>query len=297
MIDDQRPIEADPAPDERAIEAAVLTIESHRRAENVEGQRHRPALVYVNDGGGSASVSVLVDCYDIERANVVADAIAELLPDATKAIGQARALQGQAESRARHAHSEERDAKSRLDAVLHGRRRLFGEALVRVTETGEAWLLDPVKQEAGFGLRYPALADLWRAHPELRPVRWEDGDLIVDATIALAEGPDERHGVGGTDLTTATLLARRYKLTTREQEVLKRMLAGRSNKDISNDLEVSRETVKWHMHNIFTKSDTASREDLLCLALRLGGDGPDEPDEPDQADESRHAATPSKSWF
>jgi len=164
----------------------MLTIDSHRRAENVKGQRHRPALVYVNDGGGSPGPSVLVDCHDIDRANVVADAIAEVLPDATTAIGQARALQSEAEVRARHAYSEERDAKSRLDAVLHGRRILYGEALVRVTD-GEAWLLDPVKQEAGFGLRYPSLADLWRAHPELRPVRWDGGDLIVDATIALPE--------------------------------------------------------------------------------------------------------------
>lgn len=165
----------------------MLTIESHRRAERVKDQAHRPALVYVNDGCSSACVSVLVDCYDVDRANAVADAIAEVLPDATQAIDRARRAYVEAEERTKNEYSARMDAETRLDAVLHGRRCLFGEAMVRVVEDGSAWLMDPVKQEAGFGLRYPSLADLWRAHPELRPVRWDGGDLIVDATIALPE--------------------------------------------------------------------------------------------------------------
>ena len=49
------------------------------------------------------------------------------------------------------------------------------------------------------------------------------------------------------------------------------MLAGRNNDEISKDLEISRATVKWHMHNVFAKTNTGNRESLLRLALQLGG--------------------------
>jgi DNA-binding CsgD family transcriptional regulator len=66
-------------------------------------------------------------------------------------------------------------------------------------------------------------------------------------------------------------LARRHKLTPREQDILERVLAGRNNEEIGKDLEISRATVKWHMHNIFAKTNTGNRESLLRLALQLGG--------------------------
>ena len=66
-------------------------------------------------------------------------------------------------------------------------------------------------------------------------------------------------------------LASRHKLTVREQDILERVLAGRNNEQIGGDLEISRATVKWHMHNIFAKTNTSNRESLLRLALQLGG--------------------------
>lgn len=164
-----------------------LMIDSYRRFEEVQGHASRPAWLHVNDGTKSTGASVLVDHSDPEFASKVADAIAEVLPSATIAIECANQRRDDAEERARRAHAAARDSETRLDAVLLGKRRMFGEGLVRVAEDGVAWLLDPVKQESGFGLRFPTLADLWRAHPELRPVRWSGGDLIVDATIALPE--------------------------------------------------------------------------------------------------------------
>lgn len=76
-------------------------------------------------------------------------------------------------------------------------------------------------------------------------------------------------------------LARRHKLTLREQDILERVLAGRNNDEIGVDLEISRATVKWHMHNVFAKSNTSNRESLLRLALQLGGgrDGGESDDE------------------
>ncbi|MCA9681653.1 MAG: helix-turn-helix transcriptional regulator [Myxococcales bacterium] len=104
-------------------------------------------------------------------------------------------------------------------------------------------------------------------------------------------------------------LARRHKLTDREQDILERVLAGRNNEEIGLDLEISRATVKWHMHNIFAKTNTSNRESLLRLALQLGGvrEADDDDSSPTQRQsdlvtEAHKAApipassVPSKSW-
>lgn len=70
-----------------------------------------------------------------------------------------------------------------------------------------------------------------------------------------------------------TRLARRHKLTNREQDILELVLEGRSNEQIGRSLEISRATVKWHMHNVFAKTNSGNRESLLRLALQLGGNG------------------------
>jgi DNA-binding CsgD family transcriptional regulator len=80
-------------------------------------------------------------------------------------------------------------------------------------------------------------------------------------------------------------LARRHKLTLREQDILERVLAGRNNDEIGIDLEISRATVKWHMHNVFAKSNTSNRESLLRLALQLGGSRDGESDDEVAGDE------------
>jgi DNA-binding CsgD family transcriptional regulator len=69
-------------------------------------------------------------------------------------------------------------------------------------------------------------------------------------------------------------LAYRHKLTEREQGILALVLAGRQNSEIARQLGISRATVKWHMHNIFAKTNTSQREGLLRLALQIGGARP-----------------------
>jgi DNA-binding CsgD family transcriptional regulator len=70
-----------------------------------------------------------------------------------------------------------------------------------------------------------------------------------------------------------TRLARHHKLTSREQDILELVLEGRTNTQIGRVLDISRATVKWHMHNVFAKTNTGTRESLLRLALQLGGSG------------------------
>jgi DNA-binding CsgD family transcriptional regulator len=69
--------------------------------------------------------------------------------------------------------------------------------------------------------------------------------------------------------TASVRVAQRHKLTAREREILDHVLVGASNEQISRALELSRATVKWHMHNIFAKTNTGTREALLRLVLQL----------------------------
>lgn len=65
-------------------------------------------------------------------------------------------------------------------------------------------------------------------------------------------------------------LSLRHKLTSREREVLVGVLEGLDNTGLAARLEISRATVKWHLHNVFSKLGVTSREDLLRAALQLG---------------------------
>ncbi|PRQ09593.1 helix-turn-helix domain-containing protein [Enhygromyxa salina] len=68
-----------------------------------------------------------------------------------------------------------------------------------------------------------------------------------------------------------TRLASSAQLTDREVSILDRVLQGCGNAEIGDELEISKATVKWHMHNIFTKTGAKTREALLREALQLGG--------------------------
>ncbi|MFT4113735.1 response regulator [Silvibacterium sp.] len=59
-------------------------------------------------------------------------------------------------------------------------------------------------------------------------------------------------------------------LTTRELEVLKRIVAGRSNKEIASDLFISEATVKTHVNSILGKLGVADRTHAATTALQRG---------------------------
>jgi two-component system NarL family response regulator len=59
-------------------------------------------------------------------------------------------------------------------------------------------------------------------------------------------------------------------LTARETEVLKRIVAGRSNKEISSDLFISEATVKTHVNSILGKLGVTDRTQAATTALQRG---------------------------
>jgi two-component system NarL family response regulator len=59
-------------------------------------------------------------------------------------------------------------------------------------------------------------------------------------------------------------------LTARELEVLKRIVAGRSNKEIAGDLHISEATVKTHINSILSKMGVTDRTQAATSALQRG---------------------------
>ena len=57
-------------------------------------------------------------------------------------------------------------------------------------------------------------------------------------------------------------------LTSREQDVLSLILAGKSNRGIAETLFISESTVKTHVRNIFSKYDVSSRAELISTILK-----------------------------
>jgi DNA-binding NarL/FixJ family response regulator len=60
------------------------------------------------------------------------------------------------------------------------------------------------------------------------------------------------------------------ELTTRELEVLRLLGAGKSNKEIAGELQISERTARTHVSNILTKLDLTSRTRAALWAVRQG---------------------------
>ena len=60
------------------------------------------------------------------------------------------------------------------------------------------------------------------------------------------------------------------KLTPREQQVLRMVVAGHSNKEIAQQWTVSEETIKHHLTRMFDKVGAANRVELAMLATSQG---------------------------
>jgi FixJ family two-component response regulator len=80
--------------------------------------------------------------------------------------------------------------------------------------------------------------------------------MLTQATTAFAES-----------LQAASRDALMAKLTTREAQVLERIVAGRLNKQIADDLGISIKTVEAHRANIMEKLNANTVADLLKTAL------------------------------
>lgn len=61
-----------------------------------------------------------------------------------------------------------------------------------------------------------------------------------------------------------------HALTARELSVLERIVAGRANKEIASDLDISEATVKSHINNLLSKLGVGDRTHAATVALQRG---------------------------
>lgn len=61
------------------------------------------------------------------------------------------------------------------------------------------------------------------------------------------------------------LLPEDKKLTTRQMEMLEGILDGKSYKEIANELNISENTVKWHIGLLYTSLNVSGRDELFML--------------------------------
>ncbi len=66
-----------------------------------------------------------------------------------------------------------------------------------------------------------------------------------------------------------------YKISKREEEVIQKLCAGRTNKEISEALFISLQTVKDHVYRIYQKTDVKNRVQLINLIQSYKSKGED----------------------
>ena len=89
-----------------------------------------------------------------------------------------------------------------------------------------------------------------------------------DALVALVERMlDQARAAFSQSQEAASREALLSRLTTREAQVLERIVAGRLNKQIADDLGISIKTVEAHRANVMEKLNANTVADLLKIAL------------------------------
>lgn len=77
-------------------------------------------------------------------------------------------------------------------------------------------------------------------------------------------GPD-----GVTDsLRTCEVIAQEFGLTQREREIMHSIIRGKSRKEIAEDLFITPNTIKTHLHNLYGKLDIHSEADLKAFVAK-----------------------------
>ena len=98
-----------------------------------------------------------------------------------------------------------------------------------------------------------------------KPFKEETLVLVVEKMLGIAKLTFEQHQ---NELDRNVLIS---KLTQRESQVLERIVAGRLNKQIADDLGISIKTVEAHRANIMEKLNSNTVADLLKIALGQTG--------------------------
>jgi FixJ family two-component response regulator len=148
-----------------------------------------------------------------------------------------------------------------LDVRLPG---LSGLDLQR--RTGDAGIEIPIVFITGHGDIPMSVRAMKAGAVEFLTKPFRDQDLLDAIQQAL-----ERDGKARAQRAALEELRSRFaSLTSREREVMKRVVAGLLNKQIGAELGTSETTVKIHRHQVMEKMGASSLPELVRMADRLG---------------------------
>ena len=99
-------------------------------------------------------------------------------------------------------------------------------------------------------------------------LRRAQAEVVIDQLTALPKDPSQIATAFPGDRKLRLEGVSGAALSQREMEVLQRMAAGKSNKEIGAELFISDGTVKTHAKSIFTKLDVVSRTEAVATATR-----------------------------
>ena len=150
---------------------------------------------------------------------------------------------------------------------------LWADAAARWADLGDRWAM------AGSLLREAEAAALSgaadRAGSALRRAHTIALELGAAPVLAEVEALSRRTRISleaPTRIVLDDTSVERLGLTTREAEVLALVAAGRTNRQIGDELFVSVKTASVHVSNILRKLGVSSRVDAAAVAQRLGID-------------------------
>ena len=95
---------------------------------------------------------------------------------------------------------------------------------------------------------------------------FDEGAMLDSVAHAVQAGREARDKASATADATAKVSA----LTQREREVLDRLVAGKANKVIAYELDISPRTVEIHRANVMDKTGAKSLSELVRIALAAG---------------------------
>jgi LuxR family maltose regulon positive regulatory protein len=159
------------------------------------------------------------------------------------------------------ADEHQRDRRLRLLLLLsvaYWRRGNDDKAFALLQETlEESWACGYRRLFQDDALWLLPLCDAWlSAKPKQAETWFVVAESMREQCLRLAVNPekfDENHDV-----------------SNREQEILRFVAAGLSNRDIAQAVHLSEATIKWHLHNLFAKLGVRSRTQAVLKGKSMG---------------------------
>ena len=154
-----------------------------------------------------------------------------------------------------------------LEATRRIKRQLPATSVIVLTMyDNDAYIVDAVRAGAGGYLLKDASKDLL-----VHTIRAVSSGATLIRTNLLYEAMSplgaSKNGSRKSEVSTIEGLE---VLTPREQEVLKLVAEGRTNKDVGKELSITEDTVKKHMQNIIAKLNASGRTEAAMKATRAG---------------------------